>query len=111
MKVSIRLLFLAAIFIFGSTISCNKSDSPSGTDNLMDSLNNDVYHEWLNVFLELDRYAAFFRPGPAPRALAYMGLSAYESCLGGMPEYQTLQHRFGISDMPSIQKICTGQKL
>ncbi|MBK9722754.1 MAG: vanadium-dependent haloperoxidase [Saprospiraceae bacterium] len=104
MKVSIRLLFLAAIFIFGSTISCNKSDSPSGTDNLMDSLNNDVYHEWLNVFLELDRYAAFFRPGPAPRALAYMGLSAYESCLGGMPEYQTLQHRFGISDMPSIQK-------
>lgn len=45
-----------------------------------------------------------FRPGPAPRALAYLGLSAYEASLGGMPEYQSLQFRLGISDMPAIKR-------
>ena len=31
--------------------------------------------------------------------LAYLGLSAYEACLGGMPDYQSLQYRLGISDI------------
>ncbi|HEX5626176.1 MAG TPA: vanadium-dependent haloperoxidase, partial [Saprospiraceae bacterium] len=64
---------------------------------------NDVYTEWNNVFMEVERYAKFYRPGPAPRAMGYMGLSAYEACLGGMPQYQTLQHRLGITDMPAAQ--------
>lgn len=104
MKISTRLLFLAIVFLLGSTMSCNKSENTSGTDDLMQSLDNSVYHEWVQVFLELDRYAAFFRPGPAPRALAYLGLSAYEASLGGMPDYQSLQYKLGISDMPAIKK-------
>jgi hypothetical protein len=105
MKVSLRLLFLGMVFILGATMSCNKSETPAENGvSLMKSQPNDVYHEWVNVFLDLDRYAAFFRPGPAPRAMAYMGLSAYEACLGGMPEYQTLQYRLGIPDMPAVQK-------
>lgn len=105
MKVSMRILFFGIVLILGSTMSCNESDPSGGSDqgSLMKSLPNDVYHEWVNIFLEMDRYAAFFRPGPAPRAMAYMGLSAYEACLGGMPEYQTLQHRLAIPDMPATK--------
>lgn len=69
----------------------------------MQSQENDVYHDWNSILMEIERYAAGYRPGPAPRALAYLGLSAYEACLGGMPAYQTLQHRLGIADMPAIQ--------
>ena len=98
-----RLLFLAIVFIFGITMSCNKSESFVEQAALMTSQQNDIYHEWVNVFLELDRYASFYRPGPAPRALAYMGLSAYEACLGGMPDYQSLQYRLGIKGMPTVK--------
>ena len=101
MKVSFRLLFLGLVLVLGATMSCNESEVPGENQvDLMKSQPNDVYHEWVGVFLELDRYAAFFRPGPAPRAMAYMGLSAYEACLGGMPDYQTLQYRLNIPDMP-----------
>jgi len=84
--------------------ACTKTEPIEEGNTLMKSQENEVYHEWNNLFMETERYASFFRPGPAPRALAYLGLSAYEACLGGMPEYQTLQHRFGITDMPAPQK-------
>ncbi len=101
-----RIFFLVIVLIIGVTMSCNKSEPTVDQQGgeLMKSFSNDVYHEWVGVFIELDRYAAFFRPGPAPRAMAYMGLSAYEACLGGMPEYQSLQFRLGMNDMPPVQK-------
>ncbi len=100
--VSKLLLGLVSIFLVLST-SCNKPEPTDGGNTLMQSQENDVYHEWNNVFMEIERYAAFYRPGPAPRALAYLGLSAYEACLGGMPEYQSMQYRFGITDLPSVK--------
>ncbi len=92
-------LFLGVIVLN----SCNKAEVKEEGNTLMKSQENDVYHEWNNVFMQIERYAAFYRPGPAPRALAYLGYSAYEACLGGMPEYQTLQYRYGINDMPPVQ--------
>ncbi|MBK9718380.1 MAG: hypothetical protein IPO85_12900 [Saprospiraceae bacterium] len=59
MKLSMRLLFLAIVFIFGITMSCNKSESFVEQTALMSSQPNTIYHEWVNVFLELDRYASF----------------------------------------------------
>ena len=50
--------------------------------------------DWSNVFLEIEKNASGFRPGPAPRSLAYIGLAAYEACVGGMPEYNSLADRF-----------------
>lgn len=103
MKFLSKLLvgLVASALIFST--SCNEVDTPEGGNNLMKSQENEVYHEWNSVFMEVERYAAAYRPGPAPRALAYLGLSAYEACLGGMPDYQSLQYRLGIQDMPAIQ--------
>ncbi|MGB4968514.1 MAG: hypothetical protein WBO31_03215, partial [Saprospiraceae bacterium] len=103
MKQLSKLLLSTAFFVVLFTTSCNKSEAPDNTNNLMQSQENDVYHDWNSILMEIERYAAGYRPGPAPRALAYLGLSAYEACLGGMPAYQTLQHRLGIADMPAIQ--------
>ncbi len=96
---------ILGIFVLGILIlsSCNQPEVKEEGNSLMKSINNDVYHEWNGVFMEVERFATFYRPGPAPRALAYMGYSAYEACLGGMPDYQTLRYRFGVNDMPPIQ--------
>jgi hypothetical protein len=104
MKYSMRIFFLAVIFVVGMTTSCNEPDSIEDSLDLMKTQESDIYHEWISVFLELDRYAAFYRPGPAPRALAYMGLSAYEACLGGMPSYQSLKYRLNIDGLPEVKK-------
>ncbi|MBK9108846.1 MAG: vanadium-dependent haloperoxidase [Saprospiraceae bacterium] len=102
-----KLLLFKWLFVMAISVmvisSCQKSENEATTGTELSTYESDVYHEWTNVFLNLDRYASFFRPGPAPRALAYMNLSAYEACLGGLPEYQTLQYRLGIPDMPASQ--------
>lgn len=53
-----------------------------------------VAFQWNELFLDIERYQAGYRPGPAPRALAYLGLSAYEACLSGMPEYQSIAKNY-----------------
>ncbi len=104
MKLFPNILLVSGVLAVLFLGSCNKSEPVEGGNTLMNSQDNDVYHEWNNLFMEVERYAAFYRPGPAPRALAYLGLSAYEACLGGMPDYQSLQFRLGITDMPAPQK-------
>lgn len=61
-----------------------------------------VIHGWNELFLDIERYAAGYRPGPAPRALAYMGLSAYEACISGMPEYQSLAPLYKGLTIPQV---------
>ena len=51
---------------------------------------HEVASAWNNVFLELERYAAGYRPGPAPRALAYIGLASYEACVTGMEDHKSV---------------------
>ncbi|HNE29847.1 MAG: vanadium-dependent haloperoxidase [Saprospiraceae bacterium] len=63
-----------------------------------------VVFDWNSLFLDLERYAAGYRPGPAPRALAYLGFSAYEACVSGMPEYQSLASRYVGLSLPQVQQ-------
>ncbi len=58
--------------------------------------------EWNDKFLELERYAAGYRPGPAPRALGYIGLACYEACLPGMPTYKSVAAGMG-AKVPEAQ--------
>lgn len=97
-----KLLFIALGSLILS-LACNKPNPPEGGNILLKSMDNEVYREWNSVFLELERFASGYRPGPSARILAYMGLSAYEASLGGMPQYKTLRFRLGIPDLPAIQ--------
>jgi len=56
------------------------------------------------LFLQIERYAKGYRPGPAPRALGYMGLSAYEACAPGMVEYKSIASRYIGLDLPTLKQ-------
>lgn len=58
------------------------------------TFDSEVFLKWNQLFMEIDRNAFGYRPGPGPRALGYMGLSAYESVVAGMPENNSLQYHF-----------------
>lgn len=70
-----------------SVFACKdlKEDAP-----LASSYSSDVYYKWHELFCEIERYAPGFRPAPGPRALAFMGISAYHAILPGMPENNSL---------------------
>ncbi len=90
MKNNFKFLFL--LLITGLTIaSCKKDvvdDEPTAFKQV-DDYSNEAVYEWNETFLQVERYAAGYRPGPAPRAVAYMGLSAYEACIAGMPDFNS----------------------
>lgn len=84
--------------------SCRDTDQNNGSDSsLVKSFNHKVAYDWNELFLEVERYAAGYRPGPAPRALAYMGLSAYEACIAGMPEYNSIANLYNL-DIPEVNE-------
>ncbi len=66
--------------------------------------NNDVFLKWNTVYLEIDRFAPGFRPSPGPHALAYFGLSAYESVVQSMPSFNSLQPQLPGLILPKAHK-------
>lgn len=64
---------------------------------------NGVFLEWNNTFMEIERYAPGYRPGPASRALAYLSLSAYECLVPAMPENKSLAPVFPGLSIPDIK--------
>jgi PAP2 superfamily len=61
----------------------------------------EIVMKWHEIFAELDRYGAGYRPTPVPRALGYINLAAYESVLLGMPRYQSLARTLYNVTLPS----------
>ncbi|MBC7775463.1 MAG: vanadium-dependent haloperoxidase [Phycisphaerae bacterium] len=59
-----------------------------------------VYWEWNETFLQIDRYARGYRPGPGPRALGYLGLSAYECVVSAIPENRSIADLYGGLKVP-----------
>lgn len=99
-----RILF---IFIVLSVVSCSQDindDNVTSRAKLVADYPNDVVHEWNEVFLQIERYAAGYRPGPAPRAVAYLGLAAYEGVVAGMPDYNSMDGQWQGFNIPEINK-------
>ena len=61
-----------------------------------------VITEWNNMFLETERYATGYRPGPAPRALAYIGLANYEACASGMDKHKSIAYNYPDLKIPAV---------
>lgn len=81
-------LLLGSLFLIPS---CKNADpEPTATIELVRDQPNNVVYDWNELFLEIERYAAGYRPGPAPRAIAYLGLADYEGCISGMPEFKSI---------------------
>ncbi|HRI59523.1 MAG TPA: hypothetical protein PK228_07360, partial [Saprospiraceae bacterium] len=91
---------LFALFIAGLFVPACK-DADNDQTNLVKNYDYKVSHDWVELFLEVERYAAGYRPGPAPRALAYMGLSAYEACITGMPDFNSMANLYPGLSIPA----------
>jgi membrane-associated phospholipid phosphatase len=80
------VILVASLSIFFA--SCTGPEQPLSPATSQYS--HEAISKWNEKFLEVERYAAGFRPGPAPRALGYMGLAAYEACITGMEGYKSI---------------------
>lgn len=62
----------------------NQGGNQGGRDS-----ETEVVTEWMDLFLELDRYATGMRPNATARAIAYINMAAYETALPEMRGYQS----------------------
>ena len=106
----LRIVFPLAFLIF--VIGCQKNavddEGQGDQENLVADFNHSTVWEWNELFLRIDKDAIGYRPNPTPRALAYMGLSTYETAVAGMPSFKSLKNQFGpelkIPELPEGQK-------
>jgi PAP2 superfamily len=97
---SFPILALLAIGLFVS--SCKDTVPSTPVNKQVSEFDHKVVYDWNELFLEIERYAAGYRPGPAPRALAYIGLANYEACISGMPEYNSVENLFSGLSVPAV---------
>lgn len=94
-------MMLAVLLIVAG---CRKDDNNLEISNEVKRHSAIVPWSWNELFLEVERYADGYRPGPAPRALAYMGLSAFEACQPGMSnEYNSIASHYAGLSLPQFQ--------
>lgn len=96
------LLSSLSLVIALITVSCKEED-PISSLQLVKDYPAEAALEWNKLFLDVERYAAGYRPGPAPRALGLMGLASYEACVTGMPTYNSLESRFNGLSIPNVE--------
>jgi len=62
----------------------------------------DVLHKWLSLSLSLIRHTPTYTPPVASRALAYLGVTAYESVASGSPKLRSLSGQLnGLNALPA----------
>lgn len=102
------LLFASFLFITACNEDSNDTNTPPALSGSVASYSAEAALEWNKIFLEVERYAAGYRPGPAPRALGLMGLACYEACVTGMPGYKSIASLYAGSGL-SIPKVEAGK--
>lgn len=101
-KISL-LLCLFALVLVGLISSCKKDVNTGTPKNLVkDVAEHDVISNWNAAQLEIDRYAAGYRPCPIGRAEGYIGLATYETAVPGMPEYQSIAKNYSGLNIPAF---------
>ena len=59
--------------------------------------------QWVDLFLDIERYAPGYRPPVAARALGYISVAAYETVIPGSAEYQSVAPRFAGLTIPRLE--------
>lgn len=97
------MVVVGILLFFGSC----KTDTIDQADDSFDRVSNynyQIVHEWNNVWLEIEKEAAGYRPCPTANALGYIGLSSYEACVSGMPEYASIAHLYPGLNIPKVSE-------
>jgi membrane-associated phospholipid phosphatase len=98
-----KLFLLTLVLVASFLDACRHVDSTSVEEKTAHDYDSKVYTEWNTVFMDLDRYAKGYRPGPGPRSLGYLGLAAYEAVVSAIPENRSLEFQFAGLDIPDVE--------
>ena len=98
-----RFLLLPLLLCIALFQGCDKDTPQTFPANPASAFDAKVPLEWNKLFLEIDRYAPGYRPPAAARMLAYTGLAAYESAVGGMQDYNSMGAVFSGLNLPPFQ--------
>lgn len=91
-------LIIALLWVVGACKTGSNNDvAPAFTATTTDA---SVAVQWMNVFLEVERFAPGYRPPVAARSLAYIGLAGYETVVPGSSNYQSVAYTFGGLTVP-----------
>ncbi len=100
-KVRLNVLCMFYSTVFFAT-SCGQEEeflqevtdfTGSEATNDVALMDNNLVHDWTDLFLGLERYAAG-RPNASARAIAYIYLTAYETAVPAMDGYVSMDDRF-----------------
>lgn len=103
-KQSLKWLSLITALAF-FTVSCGKENNSDTivTQKQTKDYDSKVSQQWNDLFLQIERYAAVYRPCPAARMLGYVGLAVYEANVTGMPDYQSIAPRYAGLVIPKVE--------
>ncbi len=85
------------LFIF-LVSACKTKDETTPSENTQ--IEATVAVEWMDNFLEVERYAPGFRPPVAARSLAYINLAAYEAVVPNSATYKSIASNFAGLTIP-----------
>jgi membrane-associated phospholipid phosphatase len=97
-------IYMVSIILLTFTACRNNEPIINETAKSVKDYDSKVVQDWQNLFLDIERYAAVYRPCPAARMLGYVGLAAYEASVSGMPEYQSIATRMSGLTIPQVEK-------
>lgn len=103
MNIKFSRFFIMLALIIASVISCRKEESEATYARKTRDYSSDVIQSWNQLFLEIEQYAGGYRPGPAPRALAYLGIACYEACIAGTSTYNSIESQFSGLNLPKAK--------
>ena len=86
----------AAALLFQISAIAHSAIKPSAKDPA------DALHSWYSLVIELIRHTATYSPPVASRALAYLGVTAWEATVSGNPQLKSLAGQLnGLQPLPS----------
>lgn len=94
-----RLLVLISI-VFLTAACQNKS-----TEEIKPAsdISADIANKWMDLFLNIERFAVGYRPPVAARALAYINLAAYETVVPSSANYKSVSISFNGLNVPKVE--------
>ncbi|MFD2932869.1 vanadium-dependent haloperoxidase [Spirosoma flavum] len=93
-------LFVVFFGILAACQSAKETVAPTPTAAIIDA---SVALQWMDLFLDVERYAPGYRPPVAARTLGYIGLAAYETVVPGSIKYKSVAYKFTGLAVPTVE--------
>jgi membrane-associated phospholipid phosphatase len=106
LRSAVRTLTMFLVLSWAFTACKSDDDTPAqaAVSKQLKEYDREVAYKWTELYLEIERYAAGYRPGAAPRAWGFMSLGAYEACITGMPDHKSVASLYAALDVPTIEQ-------